>query len=174
VKELYEIAQRQIQSETARQTRLDAKATSLLTAAGLSLTVAFTFGGQVLLKLPDAFRIAHAVTVWSFRVAVVTGLAAAILAVWALLVREDYMAVNEEAVFDRGLLHEADAENVEFPEAGITEYRKALTKHLWIIGQQLQRNNTRKARDIKLGQLCFVLFLFALIFICLSVVASVS
>jgi hypothetical protein len=56
IKELYESALRQIQHETARQTRLDGKATSLLTATGLSLTVAFAFGGQILMTNADKLK----------------------------------------------------------------------------------------------------------------------
>src|SRR5438046_1833562 len=48
VKEIYEIAQRQVQAEVGRQGRLDAKATSLMSAVGLCLTVTFTFGSLLL------------------------------------------------------------------------------------------------------------------------------
>jgi hypothetical protein len=174
VKELYEIAQRQVAFETGRQTRLDAKATSLLTAAGLALTVAFTFGGQVLLNHPDAFRTAHRCTVIAFAVGVPCGLAAAIFAVAALLVRGSYRAVNEHTVFDPALLKDADAENEDFPLAGITEYRKALTPHLWMISQAHLRNHERKGWLIKIGQLFFLAFLISLVIVCMSVVASVS
>jgi len=106
VDEIYSIAQRQTQAEAGRQTRLDAKASSLLTAAGLSLTVAFTFGGQVLLARATELRQLGAVR-WSivlvtFLLAIVTGLLASIFAVMALRVRE-YLSVNEQTVFDVAL-----------------------------------------------------------------------
>jgi hypothetical protein len=56
VKELYDIAVRQVQYETGRQGRLDDKATSLLQVVGFSLTVAFTFGGQFLASRADGLR----------------------------------------------------------------------------------------------------------------------
>ena len=41
------MAERFVDEQRARQGRLDAKATSLLGAVGLSLTVAFTYGGMI-------------------------------------------------------------------------------------------------------------------------------
>lgn len=55
VKEVWDIAWRQVQHELDRQKILDDKAMSLLQAVGLSLTVAVTFGCQVLLKDPRPF-----------------------------------------------------------------------------------------------------------------------
>jgi len=52
VDDLHALALRQIQAEDQRESRLDAKAQGLLITSGLSLTVAFTFGGM-LLEHPD-------------------------------------------------------------------------------------------------------------------------
>jgi hypothetical protein len=174
VKELYQIAQRQLEAEKGRQFRLDAKATSLLTVAGLSLTVVLTFVGPAVLKTSESFRTVHAMTTFSFAVAVFSDTVAAILAVWALRVR-DYITVNEHAIFDPVLLAEADAEDDSGqPEAGVTEYRKALIIHLWIIAQTYQRTHAYRATLIRMGQTLFLFFLCALLFVCLSALATVS
>src|SRR6187399_3077726 len=78
VEELWNISQKQLDIEIARHTRLDTKATSLLTAAGLSLTVAFTFGSTLLTKA-DAFKEYHEQVVAIFAVTIIAGLVSAFL-----------------------------------------------------------------------------------------------
>ena len=46
IDELHSIALRQNDAEDKRTTRIETKATALFNSAGLSLTVAFTFGGS--------------------------------------------------------------------------------------------------------------------------------
>jgi hypothetical protein len=174
VKELYEIALRQIQSETGRQTRLDGKATSLLTAVGLSLTVAFTFGGQVLLahatelRAIDAPRWTFALVIFAF--ALIAGLGAGVLAMLALRVQA-YATVDEQAVFNETML--AQAEGAETEEEGVAEYRRYLTVQLWRITQRQLHAHESKAGLIEKGQFCFLTFLGTLFLICLYLVASI-
>lgn len=98
-------------SEAAREVSLNGKATSLLTASGLSLTVAFTFGG-ILLQHPDYLDALGGG--WSLVVAVMYGfallfgLAASAIAVQALLVRDDYVGLAEEDIFNPDVLVESD------------------------------------------------------------------
>lgn len=185
VKELYDIAQRQVQAEVGRQTRLDAKATSLLTAAGLSLTVAFTFGSTLITK-PEAFETWHRFVVGAFALALVLGLTAAILAVRALLVRDNYMTVNEAAVFDPEVLEDAndphalreidckEMKDEEKRKFGVMEFHKAMIVHLWTIAQQHLKNNEGKARLIKWGQRCFLGFLVVLLVVAVFIVLGAS
>jgi hypothetical protein len=173
VREIYEIQLRQIQYEVGRQTRLDAKATSLLTAAGLSLTVAFTFGGQIVLAhLHDELAF-HVGAVVAFAVATLCGLASAGFAIRALLVHDAFRTINEASVFSLRALKEADADYQsgaeDGDEAAVTQYRKSLIPHLLEIWQTNGRSNEDKAKIVKRGQLFFGLFLVALIVICFTV-----
>ena len=76
VEELWTLTQKQVDFEIARHGRLEAKATSLLTATGLSLTVAFTFGAT-LIKEAAKFEDWYKPVVFSFGFACTAGLAAA-------------------------------------------------------------------------------------------------
>src|SRR5208282_3693317 len=87
VKEVYEVAQRQMKAESERQGRLDAKANGLLAIVGLSLTGLFTYGG-LLMGHAKTLR-AEGPRTWnvalvSLAVAVVLGIFAAVWAVLAL------------------------------------------------------------------------------------------
>lgn len=180
LKELYELAQRQILAENGRQSRLDAKGTSLLTAAGLALTVAFTFGGQIILGHRSTSDTAHILlspaAQSAFAIGVIFGLAAACFAVWALFVRGDYLTLNEHAVFSEEALKVA--EDVHHPdepgsdEIGLAEYRKALIPHLWLISQKHASVHEKKARLIKLGQGLFLLFLVSQFLLVISLMEN--
>ncbi len=181
VQELFTIAQGQVVTEAGRQSRLDAKANSLLTATGLSLTVAFTFGG-LLITQAKAFYIIG-VTV-AFAAAVTCGFVAAIHAVVGLRVTDRYRSVDEENVFDSEILRTADdpasaidgLDGLEAPAKrayGVMEYRKFLVPHLWAIILQHRQVHEDKARLIKRGQGFFIAFLGALVLVCVFVVGAV-
>jgi hypothetical protein len=150
VKELYETTLRQIQSETERQTRLDAKATVLLAASGVSLTVAVAIDRAI---VPSGVHSLTAFLVLGLASAL--GLSAALCALMALRVRV-YMGVNDDAVFNKTLLAEAD--NADDALAGLTEYRKSMIVHLWLITQRQATNRKRKASLVALGQRFFLAF----------------
>jgi hypothetical protein len=180
VAELLALVQGELAAETGRQTRIDAKATSLLTAAGLSLTVAFTFGG-LLLTRDNSFSFGHWVTL-IFALALVCGLSAAVHAVWALLVRGEYKALDGETLFDVGTLAQAndvlkddtDTPDKEKREFGVMEYRKFLIPNLWGVVRDHRMVHDDKAKIIKRGQLFFLSFLGLLIVISLFIEFVVS
>ncbi len=184
VKELYDIAIRQIAEENARQTRLDAKATSLLTAAGLSLTVAFTFGGQLVLGHHKTGA-DHLDFPWwgvaAFCAALFAGLSAAAFAMRALLVGGGYRAIDEQEIFKRDLLSyaeghyhpEAEKGVAESDEQAATEYRKTIIPHLWEVSQEHLTVHQRKADIIRSGQLWFLGFILAICVVCVSLVVMI-
>ena len=77
------------------------------------------------------------------------GLTAALCALMALRVRE-YMGVNDDL---------AEADNAEDALAGLTEYRKSMIIHLWLITQRQATNCKRKASLIRIGQRFLLAFL---------------
>lgn len=179
MQELLTLVQGQITSEVGRQARLDAKSTSLLTASGLSLTVAFTFGG-LLIAQPKVFS---ALIVVAFGTAVFSGIFAAMYAVRALSVSDKYRTTHEETLFDAAMLQEANEppalRNEDMPDAekrtfGVMEYRKFIVPHLWTIVQDHRRIHERKGALIRRGQFCLLGFLGALLVVCVFVVHAVS
>lgn len=177
--ELLALVQTQISSEVGRQTRLDAKSASLLTASGLSLTVAFTFGG-LLISQPKVFS---AIIIVAFGFAIFSGLFAAIYAVRALRVSDEYQTAHEETLFDASMLQEAneppalrheDMTDAEKRVFGVMEYRKFIVPHLWTIVQDHRGIHERKGALIRRGQFCLLGFLGALLVVCVFVVHAVS
>jgi hypothetical protein len=183
VAELLTLVQGQLAAETGRQTRIEGKATSLLTAAGLSLTVAFSFGGLLISK-ENRFTFPHFV-IFAFILALVLGLSSAICAVAALFVRGKYRAPEGTALFDPETLALANAtpkdETPEIPprvpspgattsdkderEYGLMAYRKYLIPHFWDILRCHRLVHEEKAKIIKVGQGLFVGFLGVLMVI---------
>ncbi len=168
VENIYELAKAQVAYETGRQGRLDSKATSLLTASGLSVTVAFSFG-TTLITYGSRF---DGVVIVAYAAAVSLGLTAAILAVAALKVAGTYTTVSDHAVFDAGELPRANWPTWEGDEAveiaerlrfGVMRYQKHLIAHLWEIYRANAAQNEIKATRIKYGQYVFVAFLIALL-----------
>ncbi|MGK3964995.1 hypothetical protein WMF01_30925 [Sorangium sp. So ce1667] len=173
INELYQFAQRQLQFETGRQTRLDAKATSLLSAAGLSLTVAFTFGG-LLLANKEVLRANigwYYSAVAGFGLAIILGLGAAGFALAALKVRDANRGISEDAVFNEELLKRAEDESAD--EQAVAEYRKSLTVHLWTIAQAQHMLHERKAKIIQRGQVAFMAFMCAVALVCVTFVGGI-
>ena len=163
VKDLYEAAQRQMAFETGRQGRLDAKATGLLQAAGLALTVASTFGAQLaarsgyLKSLPWLLLVMIGGTL-------LAGLGAAFMAIWALKVRDgEYLTVNERTLFSPDVLEAADSGEAGEQEAAAAVFRRAMTVHLWQIVQRQEQVHHAKAKWIQRGQIAFGLFLLGLL-----------
>jgi hypothetical protein len=112
VEELYKLSKEFLASEAARENNLNGKATSLLTASGLSLTVAFTFGG-LLLQHPeylDSWNEPWPYVVPSlYGFALLMGLSASGIAVRSLLIRDDYKGIAEEDVFNPEVLANSDS-----------------------------------------------------------------
>lgn len=161
VEEIHALTLRQVQQEDARETRLDAKAGGLLGTAGLSLTVAFTFGG-LLLQHPDYLlplgpTLARVVLI-AYVVALAAGLAAVIAAVWALFVNDDYESVSEDNVFNEGILDKIDR-SAKDKEDGQRLYRRYVTVKHWAIYRAHFAIHQKKANKIRWGQGFFLSFL---------------
>ncbi len=169
VEELWQITQKQLEVEITRHTRLEGKATSLLTTAGLALTVAFTFG-STLLTQAAAFKRWHDHIAVIFAAAIIAGLLSAMQAVRALVLREQ-LSVNEHAVFDQDALRAADQDSDA--EKGLMEYRKGRIIHFWTVKQRYSATYREKSKLVKLGQWLFFGFLVALLLLCTYVVLGV-
>lgn len=198
VEDLYNITFRQLQSESEREARLDNKAQALLVTSGLSVTVAFTFGGFIL-QHADKLKLSPLVTdtlgssvMWVvaglYLGALLLGLVTSALAVCALRVISTYRTISEEDVFDISELAAAEEEfKAEIGAGGEKgpDYKRAneraqarlrrhLVAHCWQIWQQHLAIHEKKAKTIAIGQLVFLLFLGLLfvigVFIGLSVI----
>lgn len=107
IKEIYEIANKQMQSESARQTILDGKASSLLSTVGLGLTLTFTLGCQIMLN--DSFTallktLGHLRLYFLIGSLVLGSLCAIIASCCALLavkVTAGYRGINEGDIFKK-------------------------------------------------------------------------
>lgn len=172
VGELWAITQKQVDAEISRQTRLEGKATSLLTAIGLSLTVAFTFG-STLLTQTDAFKEYKIWVVASYSCALAAGLLTAVLATTALLLFGQRQ-VAEDMVFNEKILSASDVDGPpEKEREGLMEYRKAAIIHLWGIRQRYDETYRQKSKLVKAGQIAFIAFLGALFSLCIPIIVAV-
>jgi hypothetical protein len=174
VAEVHAISLRALQAEEQRESRLDAKAQSLLTAASLTLTVAFTFGGSVLLGHPEYLRsggtLVAVACLGGYGLALVMGLLASIHAVSALRVSNEYRHVAESDVFNRQELLEADAACTEPAaksdnEKAVALYQRYMASAYWRIWQQHYALHERKADKIRKGQRALLGFLAMLLLI---------
>ena len=157
LKQLYEAAQRQVTFETGRQGRLDAKATGLLQAVGLSLTVL----AMMAPRLPENARGA---VLWGLWVVLLLGLSAALMAIWALRVRKgEYVTVNERTLFSKELLADADSHVKDEQDQVVTMFYRTTTAHLWQIVQAQERIHNAKAEWIWRGQMAFGGFLLGVL-----------
>jgi len=166
-KEVYEIAKAQIASEAARHTRLDSKATSLVSAAGLSLTL-----GMSIVTLIAKGDVVATPYLWvMLAVTGLLGVGAVGFGVFALLVKGGFARVNDHNVFDKDVLRFADSPTgtddlatlKEKYEFGAAVYRQHMTAHLWEVSLQEHRQLNRKATQVRDGQILFALFLLALV-----------
>lgn len=178
VEDLHATSLRQIAAEDQRESRLDGKAQGLLVTAGLSLTVAFTFGGM-LLQHPEyltALNDGIGAGAWPARVlfglyalALIAGLLASVQAVRALYVSDRYRGVDERDVLNVPELRAADAESAASGDADDkrkqARYRRYVTAHYWQIWQQHYDVHEMKASRVKVGQALFLVFLLLLMLI---------
>lgn len=168
VSEVYNLVQRQATAEAARQARLDAKATSLLSTVGLSLTVSFAVGGLLLsqsVKFPGVGHTRATIVLVGFVVAVAFGLIAGGFAIRALLVNDRHKSLGEESIFNEDALRLADEQETD--EQSVSVYRRFMTVQLWRVARTAGDIQTNKSQHIKKGQLCFGGFLLTLLSILL-------
>jgi hypothetical protein len=169
VSDLYALANRQLDVEDKRETNLNGKAVSLLSASGFSVTVLFALAG-VLAQHPELLEQLGPVGTWqrdllaySYGLAIVFGIAAGILGVSALKVAS-YVTVAESDVFGNELRASDDKRDP-------SRYRRYLTAHLWRIYRKNFKKHEKKARKVLFGQYSFSAFLVLLIPIAFSMVS---
>jgi hypothetical protein len=171
--QLHSVSIRLNDSEDKRQQNLNAKAQGLLTAAGLSLTVAFTFGGLLLKDKSILFPIGSwlsQATAGAYGLALMCGLLASVFATKALLVTDDYRGVRERDILSRGELDECDA--IEDEPKCRARFHRYATAHYWQIWQKTKLLHERKAITIKCGQYAFLGFLMLLLMISFALAYS--
>lgn len=175
VEEIHATLLRQLQSEDLRESRLDAKAQGLLGTAGLSLTLAFTFG-NILLGHPEYFRAAGSMVPILFALALLAGMLSSAFAVAALLVRAAYGTLTDGDIFNKDYLAEIDEKpNDEKAIANKTSqrlYRRFIMIQNWKMFHLHFKVHERKAKHIKYSQICFLAFLFSLTLIGGAVTSS--
>jgi len=116
IEELLRVAREQLAKEDAREALLNAKASSLLAASGVSLTVTATFVAILLQHRAAIARVGDPATdvavglATLYALALVLGVLAAWQALRALLIRDDYRTLDDEEIFEGELLHAADSQ----------------------------------------------------------------
>ncbi len=156
--EIYDLAKSFVADERARQARLDAKAGTLLSVVGLALTVASTFGGQLVKGVTPG--LAASVLKAALALALLFGVVAAGFALRALFVRSGQPGVSENVVFGEAILGQAaDRTKARDEEGGVAAYKQSLAIHLWVMGQRTRALQEKKASEIWRGQVAFAGFL---------------
>lgn len=136
---------------------VDAKATGLLQAVGLSLTVL----AMMAPRLPENAR---GPGLWGLWVVLLLGLSTALMAIWALRVRKgEYATVNERTLFSKELLADADSHEKDKQDEAVTMFYRTTTAHLWQIVQAQERIHNAKAEWIWRGQMAFGGFLLGVL-----------
>lgn len=177
VAEVYETTRRNADNYNQKHARLDSKATTLLSVIGLSLTVVFTYGGQLVLGQANVIK-ALGRGRWlflttSFSLAALAGICAGICAAAALLVR-DHAEMTDRNIYDAKALREADVLEHEEQNKGVADYRRSLTIHMWSIVKQRESKLGKKAGWIQAGQICFFAFLALLAVVFVEIVSRMA
>jgi hypothetical protein len=179
VKELHENAIRMLNAECERQKSLEAKASSLLAASGLAVTLTFAFGSAIT-ERPGNF---HEWIIYPYASACIFGLLTAGYAVWALMIR-NYAALNEETIFNDAVIKDADEpaafaadDTMPYTEKwsyGLRNYRAFVVPHIVRICQINAAHHKRKAELIAWGQRLFFGFILSVISVCLLIAVGLS
>ena len=152
VDEIQSVARGQIDADEQRSVRLDSKAQTLLTTAGLSLTVAFSFGG-FMLQHPETLaclgRWGDVVAVL-YGFALALGLASSWFAMHAMLIRSAHRGVDIEDALNVDELRDADKEPDD--DAAVRRYKRYMAAHYWVIYQSNFCVNEDKATTVGRGQ----------------------
>jgi len=161
-KDLLDFARAQLQAEVVRHGRFDAKAMSVVTAGGISITVAISVAGSALSgKIVPPWWL-----MCGFGVAGLTGFIAVLLGTLALLVRGGYAEVSDQAVFNAAALEKADVpkgvsdlkdkegnpDRKEVNAFGAALYKQHMTAHLWDAWVKDKKNVDAKGRMVKAAQ----------------------
>lgn len=161
---LYEVVRGQLQVEEVRHTRLDAKANSVLAAAGISMAVAASVGA--VLGSNNA-GVLSAALLWLFLGTGVVGVVVVGIAVESLLVSKRFATLDDRAIFSEFMLKRGDeppgcddlAERSERNAFGLGLYQQYLVSHMVDIYRRNSAALDRKATLVHAAQRGFVLFL---------------
>ena len=172
VNQIYEISLRVLDGDVRRESALDSKATGLLGAVGLSLTVAFTFGG-VLIEHPERFSqdglISYKIIVGLYGLSLASGLLAGLWALRALKVQL-HQSIDERDFLNPVVLAESDTDNSDDEDKKITYYKRYLAAHYIRVYHENSLVHDRKAATIHTGQIFFFVFLTGIFLISASLV----
>ena len=164
--QVLEIVRSSLDAEQRRTPVIDARATALVGTAGLSITVAFTFGASMVrndLGLTGCWLYILPIL---YLLAMLAGVSAAGLSLFSLLVRQDYPVVDADAVFRE------EAFEMEDPSLQLRCYQRQIAVHLWTVCQSLTSRHIRKAKLIRRAQVAF--FFFLLMVTLIGVVIAMS
>jgi hypothetical protein len=184
VDEIYDIAKQQLDDEDKRDGILNTKANTVLGASGLSLTVAFTFGG-FLLQHPERLALGPPtfyLVVAAFAASMLLGLLAGLFALFGMKVGQ-YEYINEGSIFDVENLGDVDrafeatwtsskGDRAAANQAALSTYRRYLAGHLWGIYQRTFEKLERRAEWIKWAQRAYLGFLATIMVLGLELTAS--
>ena len=133
----------------------------------MSLAVSFTLFATVIRDhLKDGQNLgylfnADPLMMGTLLLSMVCGLIAALQAVRALLALNDYKTLNENDVFNEGILREANDVADGDEKYGLMEYKKFLITDMWMITQAQATIHRDKAEKIQIGQKFYLGFLTA-------------
>ena len=166
IEEVHAFVLRQGQAEEQRETRLDGKATTLATAAGISVTVVFSVGLFLLEKI-NVLRnlgsfLGHGVLAL-YALALVFVLLAGAWSIRALRIRNTYRCVTDNDVFNEVEFARIERASGDHEKRAQAEYRRYLLPQQWIFFREHQRIHTQKADLISRGQWFFASFIVTLL-----------
>ena len=166
VNEVYDLATKQLAAEDTLATRLDSKATALLSVAGFSMTIAFSFGGWSLLDNIKKIALGKSIAV-ALVVVLVVGLVTCLFAWIALRMRKNYKWIDENEVFHEGVLSKKDTATYD--------YKIHMATHQWLIWQKRFAITEERAKWTSYGQLSFVVFLSGILALsCLTTYSAIQ
>ena len=128
IKEIYDIANKQMQNEASRQTILDGKASALLSTVGLAVTLTFSFGCQIMLVILLRSSLASSADLgWGFSsrcslLGIACAVSASACALLAVKVTGGDPAINERDVFNKSVI--GDALKTPSDDYAVTLYRR--------------------------------------------------
>lgn len=169
VKDIFDLAKAQVQSEAARHIMLNTKAASVVTGAGVSLTLSFSIAGPLL----SSKAVLPPMLIVGFLLAGLAGLLSMLCGVVSLFVKGGFAHVSDHAVFDEKALEFADnptgcddlKDLKEKYAFGAAAYRQHMTAHLWAVSVKDHRQLDKKAGQVQTAQWLFAAFAI-LIFSC--------
>src|SRR5664279_2804439 len=150
-KEVHNAIEAALQAEQGRSAGIDARAMSMIGAAGLSMTVIFTFGPYLVKNELRYEGLGLRIVVVLYVLALLSGILSALFSLFATYVRDNHPVADDEAIFRVEALG---------PEGTALTYKKQLCVHFASVRELLISKHTRKLAWLKKAQVSFVVFLF--------------